>query len=248
VIATIARALLVGLGCLSALWGLAALAQIWRDDDVEHIARRVVMGDPYRLEGLLEKVPVLDTIEAASTCHPKTLLSDSMIRLRIVESTFEGGDGPHVDERMEAMQRAVVRSLACSPNDSFLWLALYWAHTVSNGFASDDLRLLRMSYELGPNEGWIVIKRNRLALAVFPQLSPDLAELALTEFGKLFESRLLPIAADIFTGPGWPIRDRLLARIADKPQADRQDFSNILRSRGFEIAVPGVTQKERPWL
>jgi hypothetical protein len=248
VIATIARALLVGLGCLGALWGAAAFAEAWRDSGVDHIAQRVVMGEPFRLDVLLEQVPMLDAIEAEAACRPEALRNASIVRLRIAESTLLGGDVSHLDERMDALRSAIVRSLSCSPSDSFLWLGLYWEQTVTSGFVPDDLKLLRMSYELGPNEGWIIVKRNPLALSVYSRLPPDLAELALGEFSKLFEPRLLPVAADILTGPGWPIRDLLLARIANKPQDERQAFSNLLRSRGFDIAVPGVTQKERPWL
>jgi hypothetical protein len=176
------------------------------------------------------------------------LQGDAIIRLRLAEATLIAADLSHFDDRITASRSAIVRSLACSPSDSFLWFGLYWVSAVSGGFNAGDLKFLRMSYELGPNEGWIIAKRNSAALAVFSRLPPDLAEQAVAEFAKLFESGLVQFAADIFTGPGWPIRDILLARIANTPQLQRQYFSNLLRARGYEVAVPGISQKDRPWL
>jgi hypothetical protein len=242
------RALTAGLGCFAIAWGVATLPGAWRDHVIAGVAQRILVGEPFRRDDLLPLVPKLDAIEAERTCRPGALHSDAVIRLRIAESSLSSGDVDDLDQRLEGLDHALNRSLACSPSDPFLWLGLYWTRSTISGFNADDLKLLRMSYQLGPNEGWVMVKRNRLALAIFPSLPPDLAELALNEFAKLFEDRLVQVAADIFTGPGWPIRDKLLERIANAPQVQRQNFSDVLRARGVEVAVPGIVQKNRPWL
>ena len=63
-----------------------------------------------------------------------------------------------------------------------------------------DLTLLRMSYWSGPNEAWIAVRRNSLALGVFPSLPGDLAEQALSEFVGLVRSGLYSACGKY---PGW---------------------------------------------
>jgi hypothetical protein len=63
---------------------------------------------------------------------------------------------------------AIRQSLACSPADPFFWLALYALEP------SAPLNYLTASYRLGPNEGWIALKRNLVAFANFDELPDDL--------------------------------------------------------------------------
>jgi hypothetical protein len=76
-----------------------------------------------------------------------------------------------------------------------------------NGFRPDDVKYLRMSYRLDPNEGWIALKRNRLAFEKFDQLSTDLAESAIGEYVALVKSGLYEQAAEILSGPAWQARN-----------------------------------------
>ena len=118
----------------------------------------------------------------------------------------------------------VIRSsLSCAPADPFLWLALYSVEVTENGFKPDYLKYLRLSYRLGPQEGWIALKRNPLAFAVFQQLPPDLGENAVNEFvAMLLESRFIDQAAEILIGPAWPERELILSQVAQHSRNDRQ--------------------------
>jgi hypothetical protein len=87
---------------------------------------------------------------------------------------------------MISLHNAIRHSLACSPADSFLWRVLFWVENAMYGFSSDHLE--RMSYSLGPNEGWIALKRNLVAPAVFERLPPDVGEMAIREFASFFGS------------------------------------------------------------
>jgi hypothetical protein len=106
-----------------------------------------------------------------------------------------------------------------------------------------------MSYQLGPNEGWIALKRNPIALANFATLPPDLAEAGISEFVALVRSHLYSEAGDIVAGQARPIRGLLFARLWDIKEADRQAFANLLYDRGLDdIPVPGTAPPVRhPW-
>jgi hypothetical protein len=64
-----------------------------------------------------------------------------------------------------------------------------------------------MSYLMGPNEGWIALKRKVLALAVFERLPLDVAKMAIRELATLLSSGFVREPVGIFTGPAWRLRD-----------------------------------------
>jgi hypothetical protein len=248
--AATAAALRIGailVGCAAIGWGAIMLPFFWRSSVLEETARRILRGEIFEPQALLAQLDELPGVADGDDCRPSALRSVAIIRFRLAEAALEGGAGLNVDDSLTAFRRATEKSLSCSPADSFLWLGLFWAKVNTEGFKPEDLALLRMSYAQGPNEGWIMRKRNRLALALYPVLPPDLAERALDEFVLLVQPAFVPDAVDIFTGPGWPIRELLLARMAKAAENDRQYFSDILYSRGYNIAVPGITRKQQPW-
>jgi hypothetical protein len=237
------RGFTLALGAAGVLWGLWWLPQFQQAAPVEDVASRVVQGHAFRLERLHELVPDLDAIERQERCRSASIRSSAIIRLRIAEVTAAQPDGAEIDKRYAEARSAIRKALECNPGDSFLWLSLYWLEVTTNGFRSQHLELLRMSYRQGPNEGWIMEKRSQLALAAYRALPADLAELALAEFTKLLQPEYCNSAVRIFAGAGWPIRDVLLARIANVPDAWRRMFAQILQSRGIEVEVPGVVSR-----
>jgi hypothetical protein len=149
---------------------------------------------------------------------------------------------------MSALADSVRGSLSCAPADPFLWFILYWLENARSGFDHKHLEYLRLSYMLGPNEGWIGAKRNRFALAVFEHLPPDLADMAIGEFAHLLESGFHSEVVAIFTGPGWRIRDRLLSGLKNVPKIHREGFAQALYWQGYDVDVPGIRRPDpRHW-
>ena len=139
----------------------------------------------------------------------------------------------------------VSASLAQSPSSSFMWLIDFWLKHLRRESVDSDLNLLRMSYWSGPNEGWIAIRRNPLALGVFKSLPNEIAEQALSEFVGLVRSGLYADASNILAGPGWAIHEQLLSRLAQLEEADRREFARVIASKDLDgVTVPGV--EERP--
>ena len=126
-----------------------------------------------------------------------------------------------------------------------MWLTDFWLKRLRGESVDRDLNLLRMSYWSGPNEGWIAVRRNPLALGVFPSLPGDLAEQALSEFVGLVRSGLYADASNILAGPGWAIHEQLLSRLVQVEEADRREFARAIASKDVgEVTVPGL--EERP--
>jgi hypothetical protein len=128
-----------------------------------------------------------------------------------------------------------------APADPFLWIAVYWFDKFRDGFRVEQLDELRMSYRLGPNEGWIAIKRNPVVFEIFDELPTDLADDAIREFARILEAGLYDTAVDILTGAAWPQRNVILPRLANVTYRHRLAFAKVLHARELDdLVVPGI--------
>jgi hypothetical protein len=221
----------VALGAIA--WAAFAFPKFWSEAVFVQIAPHVLAGEAYK-PGILDSLVARPEIYVPAV-RPSALSKIAVIHLRRAEETIASG-APDIDPRLDVLRQAVDESLASAPGDSFLWLVLFWLDNTRYGFSPEHLADLQMSYSLGPNEAWIAAGRNRLALALFPALPADLAESTIGEFVGLVRSGLYRQAADIVAGPGWPIRNVLLARLKDFKEPDRRYFAKLLEARNIDDA------------
>jgi len=128
-----------------------------------------------------------------------------------------------------------------APDDPLLWLVWFWLDASRNGLRPESLPFLQMSYDLGPYEGWIAVKRNRVALAAFPALTSELAERAISEFVGLVRWGLIPEAVDIAAETAPALRRVLFARLKDLSYEQRRIFASAIYGREIDdVQVPGI--------
>jgi hypothetical protein len=230
------------------LWGLWALPIFWHERSMRVAVPRIIAGrtiEPEALRSVLAQFPTLDSVRS---CHAPALRGAAIIRLRLLEVAQAEGRSADFDSGLEALRGAVIQSLSCSPIDSFLWLVLFWIENTQKGFDADTLKFLRLSYQFGRNEGWIALRRNPAALAIYESLPSDLAEDALNEFSALLRAGLYNHVADILTGPGRHLQAVLLARVNAADQSDRVGLAHVLKERHIELEIEGIERRERrPW-
>jgi hypothetical protein len=245
--ANLVRIATVVCGGIAIAWGAWTLPTFWRSAPLAQTAASIINHIPYRTEKLQALMPAIDGFEQQAGCEPHALHDSAIIKLRLMEDAYRPEQIAELDGRLDAVDKAIQRSLGCSPADPFLWLVLYSVKSARGGFRNEYLNYISMSYKLGPREGWIAVQRDRVVMAIFPLLPPDLAELAVKEFATLVANRLYEASADILLGPGWNIRDRLLSQLAEVPERERTEFAQLLRVKGSDLAVPGVVMGTRPW-
>lgn len=242
------RLFLVLFGAGAVMWGGYVFPTFWQQSALIRMAGRIVGGEPFMPEAIAGFKPMIDAAQDMEICRPAALHSAAVVYLRHVEQTIANGDRLAMDRDTVTLDAMVRRSLACSPSDSFLWLVLFWLENTRNGFRDDNLKLLSFSYATGPNEGWVALKRNPLALSFYERLPSEIASKVLAEFADLVKAGAYNQAADIFTGAGWPRRALLLAGLGGLAEQHRQIFAMTLRRRGYDVAVPGIQlPPQRPW-
>jgi len=242
-----AKILTVILGCFAIAWGVQVMPIAWRDQTVGRTAKRIIQGEHFHTEALTNLLPMVETTEYATYCDPDGRHNGAVIRLRLAED-FAISSPRAVNEQLDPLIESVRRSLACSPADPFLWVTLFRAESGNYGLRDGDFNYLAMSYRTGPNEGWIALRRNFVALSVFESLPKDLADLAVDEFTRILGLGLYQEAIEIFGRSGSRARDALLAHLAVSTVSERQRkvFADALYARGYDVEVPGAPISHRP--
>jgi hypothetical protein len=236
-----ARIFIAIFGGAAIAWGLATIPSFWRQASIEYVAHHIISGEPYKIEVLLQQMPAVEAAENSTSCRPIALWSAAIIRLRMVEQAGSNEEGKPIDAAgMKKLDNSIRRSLSCSAAEPFLWLILYWVESTQNRFKYEYSEYLRMSYQLGPNEGWVAIKRNPVAFANYEGLPPDLTTNAISEFLALINSEFYEQAVDIFSGPAWRLRDAILPHLATLPHRRRKAFARAVYTRGLDVKIPGI--------
>lgn len=242
------RCLVFAIAAVSIGWAIYAMPVFWRQSPLEKMALSIIAGDQFKPAAISGMRQTVDSMMAGPIERPAILASMAIFRLRVLELTITNGRQQDVDDQMETLQATIRQSLANAPSDAFLWLVLFWVENMRNGFSEENLKYLRMSYETGPNEGWVALRRNRFSLALFNELPDDLAKQAVGEFAGLVNSNFSNDAADILISSGWKVRDRLMPALASADRGSRIDFAKVVFRLGYDITVPGVDPPDqRPW-
>jgi hypothetical protein len=244
---TITRIALVAVGVAACAWATDAGRVFFRQTGFSDVAARIIAGDTY-------KPDAMDALASQITAQEQSLRPSlrgkiAVFRLRQAENAIPIGDPHAVDQAFDTLSVSVDEALRDAPSEPFLWLVRYWLDNARDGFSAEHLRYLRVSYVLGPNEGWIAVRRNIYALAIFPELPPDLARAAIDELTGLVRSGLFEQAATTIARADPPLRKALVAPLAALPAATRSAFAKILDAREIDdVTVPGIEPPPlRPW-
>ena len=235
------RVLNIAFGCFVVAWSIFVLPIFLRDQTLAATAQRITRGESYRTADLASLLPLVQASERMAYCDPLGNQSAAIVRIALAEN-IAATTPKTANLQLLPLKDSIQRSLACSPADPFFWLALYWVDNAMNGFQPQQLAYLQMSYQLGPNEGWIAADRNPITMAVFDRLPESLAGQAADEFAGLLELGMYRETIEVFTRSGARARQLLLDHLANNRVSDTQKraFANDLQALGYNVIVPGV--------
>jgi hypothetical protein len=232
--------------CACFSWSLALDA--FEHVSQERLAFRILLGDSFPVDIVSPIQSTASSADDAAACHPSLRRALVVLDLDLFEDAFASADRSTMDDRLGRLENSVSSALTCTPTDAFLWCLRYWVKNLKYGFNGDILTDLKMSYQLGPNEGWIAARRNRFALAVFDRLSLEMQDKVVAEYAGMVNAGMIQKALDNLVGPGRPIQDRLLNALSDTRTINREWLAKSLRQAGYRINVPGIElSDERPW-
>jgi hypothetical protein len=249
ILARIATCTLAWLVAFAAIgWGAYALPRFWQQGPLDHVTSEDLEGQGFAGDTLFQVARDAEAAKQFPFCNPTRLHNLLIIRLAILNGARAVGDQPSVKLDYVPLYLATRAVLSCAPSDSFAWLVLFWLDVSRHGFTSNNAPYLRLSYDLSPNEEWIALWRNSLALSIFSQLPPDLANDAVDEFIKLVNTEeLYSQTVQIFAGLAPEAQNRIVGKIDAVKAEPRQIFARMLYDEGIDVAIPGFHKPQRPW-
>jgi hypothetical protein len=238
---------LLGAGAIG--WGIFTLPPFWREASPRSTAAKVLQGDTFKLQSLVEQAQQADRDAHYEFCNPVALHSLFALRLAIITNAIEAANQPLINSSYNPLHDAAQRLLVCAPADSFTWLTLFWLDVSKRGLNDNNVSYLRLSYLFGRNEGWIALWRIRLALLLFERLPVDLASDAMDDFINIMNTgQYYWQTAGMFMDASPVIQNRISERLKTASLATRQAFARTLHDRGMDVAIPDVERPEaRPW-
>ena len=238
----------VAASCVLLGWTIFTFPILSRTASAERLAGRLISGVPAKADVIEGRLAEIDASTPSDPGRAATKRAEAIMRLALYEEAAASTRTDLADARLKSLQRSLREALHFIPSDPYLWLVLFSIENAAVGYRSDHLEYLRMSYRLGPHEGWISLKRNPVTLAMLPALDAELARDVLDEFAALVENDLHQEAAAIFANTNPANRDRILARLASVSEPNRRRFSQELAIRLPYVAVPGISREDqRPW-
>ncbi|MCK1353547.1 hypothetical protein IVB56_21255 [Bradyrhizobium sp. CW7] len=208
---------------------------------------RILVDDRFKTSVLEEVLAPIQASPAPTVVRSNLIRLDALIRLRIAQEATGSKKPEEADAAAAVAEDRLNSYLALNPADSFLWLMLYSIENMRNGFDARMVGFLDQSYKSGPLEGWIALRRNRLALAAYPALNETIRDTVISEFAGLVASDFTEGAALNLVGIGWGQRDRLLTSLQRVDIVAREALAKRLLREGVTVNVPGVQIDERLW-
>lgn len=237
--AGITRLLATALGVGALAWSASTLPAFWRQLPLEQFSNRITRGETFPVDRLEEKLQLYRDTGSLVRCNATAAHDMAVVDLAIVRGQFDASS--ETDAALERSRNIVVEALSCLPSDPYLWFSLFQIESLRMGLRQEYLRYLDMSYQVGPNEGWLAIPRNRAAFAIFPALSETLQSKVLDEFCLLLRSELYAEAIEIFLGAARPHQAQLVKRTDTVPTKNRQIFAVQLARKGIDARIPGTS-------
>ncbi|WP_439401374.1 hypothetical protein ACNJYA_32500 [Bradyrhizobium sp. DASA03068] len=241
------RVMLLFVALFGTLWPMAAVPSFWLTAPIREASLRIMADGLFRPGVLADMLIRLNANSPRGVVQPEFRFALAVVTLRTAEEAMHRKNSDEGDRAMEASEGELRSALQVIPTDSFLWLMLYSVVTRRSGFDFENIGYLERSYALGPNEGWVVLRRNQLALAVFSLLSKSRQDEVVAEFAALINSGFIEEAAISLTGAGWVERERLLENLKKLDVASREIFAKRLARDGVRVSIPGIEQDERYW-
>lgn len=241
------RLALLVLGAASVGWTATTMPIFRATAPTREIVARIMADQRFRPGALADVLDQMRHEPTRAVVQSAFVRAEALIGFSVADAIRARGSPDAADDEIMVAEGTIRKSLAACPRDSVLWMMLYFSSLLRAGLTPQSLNYLNESYVTGPNEGWISLRRNRLALSIFTSLNELQKELVTAEFARLVDADFLDEAGSNLTSVGFNYRDELLSALISVDIASRQGLSKWLSNNGYKMKIPGVNVEDRPW-
>jgi hypothetical protein len=222
------RALTLAVAGLGLAWGILTLPQSEAADDLRYIESRLLRFETFSPSTVAQTLdsPVSRNLSACDTHSQRAML---LMELPLAEAALRAGSATEFDRHIRSLETRSRRILSCTPRESFVWLLAFDLEVLHGQLKDHSFDLLAMSYETSPNEAWISIRRNTVAMPLVLDAPEMVRRKVLSEFQQLARNGFAVDAARSYLAAPQPIRSLLQTRIEQLAPPLQKAFSEELQ-------------------
>jgi hypothetical protein len=204
----IQRCLTFAVGSVGLAWGIFVLPTSEAADDYRYLQSKLLHSETYNLQTLALKVASAGG-QGLSDCDAPSQTALLLMEMRLAQAALRAGAANEFDQRDKSIELRAKRVLSCAPRQSFVWLVAFSLKIMHGQLNEQSLNQLAMSYETSPNEGWISIRRNIVALPLVLQVPKSLQNKIVAEFQQLIQNGFVSEAATSYSATSASVRSLL---------------------------------------
>ncbi|MBY0383498.1 MAG: hypothetical protein K2W78_16515 [Xanthobacteraceae bacterium] len=220
--------LLIALLAVAGLsWGIATLPKSESLDDLRDFEAILLHNEEFSANALARRLESTET-KSLSGCDTHSQNALSLAEMRLTQAALLSGNTKTFTDRANAIEARLRLVLSCAPHHSFSWLMAFALDVLHGRINDHSFQLLAMSYATSPNEAWIAIRRNPLAVRLFEAAPDALRPPILREFQLLVINGFSKDAASGYRGANEKTQALLRARIEELKPKEQDSFRDAL--------------------
>jgi hypothetical protein len=197
---------ILALAAVLAIWSMIAISVDGETTPFLAIAQRVEANDVSDLGYLARVDRVLSATSGRIPCTRDLVRSAVTIRLARLEGAYRK-ENPVDWSGLAVEADGLLRiALRCFPQDGNLWLQLAMVEFARAGPTDDVERMVRLSAEMAPNEGWVLLPRAVFA-AKLMDFRPTVREVLRKDVQALVLYARPPVVAALYLQVGERARE-----------------------------------------
>jgi len=215
-------------GCLGLAWGAFVLPRSELADDFRDTEDRLLHFETFSPPSLT-RIMHSGNSQDLSVCDTHSQRAILLMEMSLAESALRSGTVAEFDRRTHSLETRSKRILSCAPRQSFVWLLIFQLEVLHGALNEHSFDLLAMSYETSPNEAWISIRRNLVAMPLILVAPEPMRHKILNEFQLLMRYGFFDVAARAYLGAPEAARSLLQTRIEQLDGSRQKAFSEALQ-------------------
>jgi hypothetical protein len=224
----IRRVFTLAIGCVGLVWGIFALPHSEASDEFRDLESRLLHFETFSRTALTRTLES-QASQSSSACDTHSQRAMMLMEMPLAETALRSGAAGEFDQHIQSLEGRARRILGCAPRESFVWLLAFDLELLHGRLNEHAFDLLAMSYETSPNEAWIAIRRNRVAMPRLLSAPEPLRQRILFEFQQLVRNGFVDNAARTYATASASIRPLLQTQIEQLDPHQQKLFADALQ-------------------
>lgn len=240
--------LVIAIGAVIWLWNSVGIRRLDSGFFLRPVATRMMAGEPFDPDVVVAMDADMSVVLSDRLCDYQALQDLAIVRSALAEIAFQGDDADLADKRLAAAEQAAKASIACSPGSPRAWTILAWIEHIRHEDTPLLRTYLRKSFRSGPYEGWALVRRLEILLALYPKLdASEMADLK-QSVNWLAIKGMAEYIGEQYVSAKPESRVALRNILADTPERAQKRAAEVIRNGGEDIDLPAVEPLgSRPW-